>query len=116
MNKVVTHLEFLKLLEHEYSELKAYGTPYRKETARLALEVAKRHMNPLLFLERENARMAVLQVRLNMDVERLNDVSKMLSVVANVLNGRAKQSDAFKRRVNERVKRNLQAVRLIKVK
>lgn len=114
MRQKVGHQNFLNRLNHELDELNRWGTSYRSETACLALEVAMRNFNPSLFLNRQASRKAVLQSNLNLDNHRLEDVSKMLYVLAGVMDGELNQTEEFKTRLSDR-QGQMKQVRLVKL-
>ena len=73
---------FVKNLEEEYEYHKHGGTPYRQETVKLSLQVANKIKDVDSFLNTSLARQAVITSYPTLDSYRVDDVAKMLHVIA----------------------------------
>ncbi|PLS19229.1 hypothetical protein CVD28_02125 [Bacillus sp. M6-12] len=104
MNEEITvsFLEFVKELEQEYKYHANGGTSYRTETAKIALEVAKKTGKSTPFLHREATIQYVTTFFPHLDEERIKDVVKMLHVIAKDLHLKANLSDEMKARLKEK--------------
>lgn len=96
----------LNQLRKEYFYHKFGGTDYRKETARLALNIAKKTYDPSLFLNERETVKIVNQLIPYGDQERKKDVSKMLLVMANHIT-RQRMTPTEKRYVDNILKKRL---------
>ncbi|MED1420244.1 hypothetical protein [Bacillus smithii] len=93
---VVSFEEFLHELQKEWRFHQQGGTSYRQKTAELSLEVANKVGAVAPFLEREVAKQTVSRLLPGLDRYRLEDVAKMLCVVAKELHMNATLSDEVK--------------------
>jgi len=80
--KPVAFLDFIQELETEMRYHANGGTRYRQKTAELSLEVAKRFGRVDVFYNRDQARDIVRNSFPDLPLERIEDVAKMLSVIA----------------------------------
>jgi|HigsolmetaAR206D_1030411.scaffolds.fasta_scaffold00120_4 hypothetical protein len=80
--KPVAFLDFLQELESERQYHANGGTRYRQKTAELSLNVAKRLGRVDAFYNRHQARAIVRNSFPDLPEDRIEDVAKMLSVIA----------------------------------
>lgn len=115
MEKDQAHLfeEFYKHLYNQYLYLCDGGTSYRIETSKLALEVVKQIKDIEPFLNLDQTIKIILASFNDIDKDRLNDVSKMLYLSANVVKRRMSMSDEMRKAIEER-RKNRKTLRLTK--
>lgn len=101
----VSYAKFIDELTDELMFMRADGTSYRRETAKLSLFVAKRVESVKPFFDRNVAYETVLQLLPAKDLDRLKDVAKMLNVVLLDLHSKANQSDELEARLTERARK-----------
>lgn len=100
----------LRRLKKEYTYQLDGGTKYRQLTASYALDIAKKVGDVEAFLVKENPVQLVKKYKPNLDRHRLNDVSKMLRVLA----GRMHYEKAIPERLKEyRKKKEDEEVELV---
>jgi hypothetical protein len=99
---VVSFEEFLHELQKEWRFQQQGGTSYRQKTAKLSLEVANKVGAVAPFLERDVAKQTVSRLLPVLDRYRLEDVAKMLHVVAKELHMNATLSDEVKTYVQQK--------------
>lgn len=100
---IVSFKDFIEKLQQQYDYLLEGGTSYRQRTAELALEVARKVDSVSPFYDNNEAREAVIQLYPDLDVDRREDVAKMLRVVVNRLHLDATLSDEVKEYVKEKM-------------
>jgi len=110
----VNYVKFINELTDELMSMRADGTSYRRETAKLSLFVAKQVESVKPFFDRKVACETVAQLLPTKDLERLKDVAKMLHVVLLDLHSKANQSDELKARLTERARKR-KSLKLIPV-
>src|SRR5690625_5219106 len=98
MNEVVSFVDFIQELKQEKERL-LKGTSYRRETARLAYEIAVQVKSVKPFFEQRTARSTVEKLYPKMDPHRLEDVAKFLRVIANDLKLHATMSEDLKKKI-----------------
>lgn len=77
----VTQQELLIELEKELQYHLEGGTSYRIQTSRFALQVVEKNRDVAYFIDRDSAYNVVAEALPNQDEYRLQDVSKMISVI-----------------------------------
>jgi AraC-like DNA-binding protein len=100
--RVVSFTEFLHELQKELKFHQNWGTSYRQKTAELSLEVANKVGAVAPFLERDVAKQTVSRLLPDLDRHRLEDVAKMLHVIAKELHMNANLSDEVKAYVQQK--------------
>lgn len=96
----------MKNLEEEYEFHKHEGTPYRQETVKLSLQVANKIKDVDSFLNPSLARRAVITSYPALDRYRVDDVAKMLRVIAKDMYIKANSPDDVKQYVQEKMQRS----------
>lgn len=91
--------EYLTELKKEVDYHKNGGTTYRKASADLALNVASKVGKMTPFLNREEAKNHVKSTYPELDTERIQDVGKMLHVIARELSLNHTRSEEVKKYV-----------------
>jgi hypothetical protein len=99
---VVPFTEFLHELQKEFRFHLNGGTSYRQKTAELSLEVARKVGAVSPFFESEVAKRTVSRLLPGFDHYRVEDVAKMLHVIAKELNMNATLSDEVKAYVQQK--------------
>jgi hypothetical protein len=103
---VVSFAEFLHELQKEWRFHQQGGTSYRQKTAELSLEVARKVREVAPFLERNVAKQTVSRLLPGLDHHRVEDVAKMLHVIAKELYMNANLSDEVKAYVQHKKRNN----------
>lgn len=93
---VVSFADFLHELQKEWEFHLNGGTSYRQKTAELSLEVARNVRTVVPFLKRDVAKQTVSRLLPGFDNYRVEDVAKMLHVIAKELHMNATLSDEVK--------------------
>lgn len=114
-NKELLFEAFYKYLYNQYLYLCDGATGYRIKTSKLALEVVEQTKDIEPFLNLDQTIKVVISCFSDLDNERLNDVSKMLHLSANVVKTRMTMSDEMKKAIEDR-RKNRKTLRLIKMK
>ena len=99
---VVSFADFLHELQKEWEFYLNGGTSYRQKTAELSLEVARKVGSVVPFLESEVAKQTVSRLLPDLDRHRVEDVAKMLHVIAKELHLNATLSDEVKAYVQQK--------------
>ncbi|MGX1902734.1 hypothetical protein ACT3HK_15565 [Thermolongibacillus altinsuensis] len=99
---VVSFAEFLHELQKEWRFHQQDGTSYRQKTAELSLEVARKAGSVVPFLESEISKQTVSLLLPDLDRYRVEDVAKMLHVIAKELHMNATLSDEVKSYVQQK--------------
>lgn len=99
---VVSFTEFLHELQKEWRFHQHGGTSYRQKTAELSLEVAHKVGSIVPFLESEVAKQTVSRLLPDLDHHRVEDVAKMLHVIAKELHMNATLSDEVKSYIQQK--------------
>jgi hypothetical protein len=100
--QVVSFTEFLQELQKEWRFHLNEGTSYRQKTAELPLEVARKVGGVAPFFELEVAKQTVSRLLPFLDHYRVEDVAKMLHVIAKELHMNANLSDEVKAYVQQK--------------
>src|SRR5690625_1819637 len=95
--------KFIKNLEEEYEYHKDGGTPYKQETAKLSLQVANKLKDVDSFLNPFLARRAVTTACPTLEKHRVDDVAKMLRVIAKDMYIKENSPDDLKQYVQEKM-------------
>lgn len=82
-NREMYYKTFIQELQNECDYHAQGSTSYRKRSAELSLEVARKTKSVAPFFQSESALQTVSRFLVDEDQERIKDVSKMLRVVAN---------------------------------
>ncbi|ALF09548.1 hypothetical protein [Parageobacillus thermoglucosidasius] len=98
----VSFTEFLHELQKEWKFHLNGGTSYRQKTAELSLEVARKVRDVVPFLESEVAKQTVSRLLPDSDRHRVEDVAKMLHVIAKELHLNANLPDEVKAYVEQK--------------
>lgn len=101
-NDAITYINFVHELEKEYEYLRNGGTSYRIKTAEISLEVAKKAGSVLPFLGLESAKESVSTFYDYLDNYRIEDVAKMLNVIAKDLSFNILLSEECKNYIQEK--------------
>ncbi|AKM19577.1 Uncharacterised protein [[Flavobacterium] thermophilum] len=99
---VVSFPEFLEELRQELRFQQNGGTSYRKQTAQLSLQVAEKAGCIDPFFNRESAKRTVSQLLPDLDLFRIEDVAKMLNVIARELHMNATLSDEVRDYIHQK--------------
>jgi hypothetical protein len=99
---VVSFAEFLHELQKEWRFHQQGGTSYRQKTAELSLEVACKVKAVAPFLERDVAKQTVSRLLPDLEHHHVEDVAKMLHVIAKELHMNATLSDEVKAYVQQK--------------
>ncbi|GLH64485.1 hypothetical protein [Parageobacillus sp. G301] len=99
---VVSFAKFLHELQKEWRFHQQGGTSYRQKTAELSLEVARKVREVAPFLERNVAKQTVSRLLPGLDHHRVEDVAKMLHVIAKELHMNATLSDEVKAYIQQK--------------
>ncbi|ASS86459.1 hypothetical protein NSQ51_10625 [Geobacillus sp. FSL K6-0789] len=99
---VVSFPEFLEELRQELRFQQNGGTSYRKQTAQLSLQVAQKAGCIDPFFNRESAKRTVSQLLPDLDLFRIEDVAKMLNVIARELHMNATLSDEVRDYIHQK--------------
>jgi len=91
----VTYENFMNELQQEYEYLKEGIINYRAETASMCLELAKNADDFMLFLDYDDT-FEFVQKSLDVDTDRLKDVTKMLYTILGDLHLKANLSEKTK--------------------
>ena len=103
-NENVSKDELVKELEDELAYHLDGGTKYRQDTTRYSLAIAKSMPGTDLFFDREQTLAKVKDLHPDMDVDRLQDVSKMLNVIVRDIHSKKNLDEDTKRYVEEKIK------------
>ena len=103
----------LERLEKQSKSLANDGTSYRLETARLSLLVVEKVMRFDMFLNLKRTRKVVKHLLVDVNDERVSDVSKMLYLNAQTQYRKSNESPEFKDAVKQRMA-NRQPLKLVK--
>ncbi|MET3576112.1 hypothetical protein ACFFIY_03080 [Bhargavaea ullalensis] len=93
MQRTMSYSDFLKELDKEKNYLSGKGTAYRQQTVVMAKELANQQNEIDRFLNRDELYRNVKSAFPYADKERVQDVTKMLSVAAGNIRLRAAISD-----------------------
>lgn len=108
---------FLAKLKDGLEYLSDGGTSYRIETAQISLNVAIQAGTILPFILKEDAKSTVLNYFPNLDYERIGDVSKFLTTIANHFKIETFLTEDAKKYFEQRKLNRLQnPVKLVRVK
>src|SRR5690625_863946 len=110
----VSYVKFINELTDELMFMRADGTSYRRETAKLLLFAAKQAKSVKPFFDRKVTYETVVQLLPTKDLERLKDIAKMLHAVLLDLHSKANQSDELKARLTGRARKR-KSLKLIPV-
>ena len=102
--EVVTKIELLMELDCELYYHSNGGTPYRRQTTELAIIVASQTHDITVFFDRKKAYDTVAELLITHDEHRLQDVSKMLSVIIRDLKNKKTLPEDVKAYVNAKMK------------
>lgn len=94
--------EFQNVLQSEYAYFEEGS--YRKETTRLALNIALKVRDVNVFLNPENAKSITVTQLKNYDVDRINDVAKMLRILARGIHREKTMTNEVKEYIEEKMK------------
>lgn len=106
--------EFEARLREEYNYFLNGGTDYRKQTAKLSLEIALKTNAIEPFFEQETSENIVDKLYPNLDQERKDDVAKFLRVIANNLLFHASLPSEVKEYVEEKMNNTKITIKKVK--
>lgn len=107
VNDAIPFSDFLDILKQEYDYHKNGGTEYRKETARLSLEIAMKVKSVVPFLDHMSAKRLVFEYLPLANNQRKDDVAKMLRVLAKKLYLEKNTPNEVKEYVNKKIKNGM---------
>lgn len=99
---VVSFADFLHELQKEWKFHLNGGTSYRQKTAELSLEVARKVGDVVPFFKSDVAKQTVSRLLPDLDHHRVEDVAKMLHVIAKDLHLNATLSNEVKTYVQQK--------------
>lgn len=102
--EMVTKKELLIELGNELHYHSNGGTRYRRETTELAIIVASQIHDVTIFFNRKKAYDAATEMLINQDEDRLQDISKMLSVIIRDLENQKTLPEDVKAFANAKMK------------
>lgn len=110
----ITFEEFLQELKREVEFHTNGGTSYRQQTARLSLDIANRVAKVTPFYKLEDAKEIVSKIFPNLDRYRVEDITKMMHVIARELRCKVNMPDELSKYVQEKRNKNRKPLSFVK--